>query len=114
MTKLKHVVPIEPRPPLVGCLVRNSVTRNVDVPMPDAQQTAPSDLARRRAAAAARMRESRARRRAGFMVVSMEISRAEIASLVHYGLLASDHQAIPYEVSDALVRLIERELGGGT
>ena len=47
------------------------------------------------------------------MVVSMEISRAEIASLVHHGLLASDHQAIPYEVSEALVRLIEHELRGG-
>ncbi len=45
------------------------------------------------------------------MLVSVEIRQAEIASLVRRGLLATGQQNSAYEVGEALVRLIESELG---
>jgi hypothetical protein len=64
-----------------------------------------------RPGAAMRMRRRRARRRAGYRCLTIEIHDTEIDALVHRGLLGVDERDQEGAVIDALSDYIERTLG---
>ena len=64
-----------------------------------------------RKTAAARMRRCRARRRAGYRCVTVEVHRDEIDTLVRGGLLQADERDDEGAVVDALAQHIEQTLG---
>jgi hypothetical protein len=64
-----------------------------------------------REAAAERMRRCRARRRAGYRCLTIEIHDTEIDALVHRGLLGVDERDQEGAVVDALSQYIEQTLG---
>lgn len=74
-----------------------------------ASATAVSQAARR--AAAERMRRCRARRRAGYRCVVIEISNAEIAGLVQCGLLPAGNREDLDAIQAAVYGLFERTVG---
>jgi hypothetical protein len=67
-----------------------------------------------REAAAERMRRCRARRRAGFRCVTVEIHCSEIDTLVRGGLLRADERDDEGAVVDALSQYIEQTLGSAS
>ena len=64
-----------------------------------------------RETAAGRMRRCRARRRAGYRCLTIEIHDTEIDELVHRGLLGVDERDDEGAVVDALSHYIEQTLG---
>jgi hypothetical protein len=64
-----------------------------------------------RQTAAERMRRYRARRRAGFRCLTIELHRTEIDALVHRGLLRADERDHEGAVIDALSQYVEQTLG---
>jgi hypothetical protein len=64
-----------------------------------------------RNAAAERMRRCRARQRAGFRCLTVELHRSEIDTLVRRGLLPADEREDDSAVGDALSQHIEQTLG---
>ena len=64
-----------------------------------------------RPGAAMRMRRCRARRRAGFRCVTVEIHRSEIDTLVRGGFIRADERGDEGAVVDALSQYIEQTLG---
>jgi hypothetical protein len=64
-----------------------------------------------RKTAAERMRRCRARRRAGYRCLTIEIHDTEIDELVHRGVLALDERDDEGAIVDALSQYIEQTLG---
>lgn len=64
-----------------------------------------------RTSSAERMRRCRARRRAGYRCLTIEIHDTEIDTLVHRGLLRADERDEEGAVADALSQYIEQTLG---
>jgi hypothetical protein len=64
-----------------------------------------------REAAAERMRPCRARRRAGFRCVVIEISNDEISGLVRRGLLSADDREDPDAIQTAVYDFFEQTIG---
>jgi len=71
--------------------------------------TAPNRAARR--TAAERMRRCRARRRAGYRCVTVEIHDTEIDGLVRHGLLRVDERNDPDAILAAVYEHLERSIG---
>ena len=69
-----------------------------------------SGLAKRRAAAAERMRLSRERKRAGLRCLSLEVHSREIEALVRRGLLEAGSESDDDAVADAMYRFFEANL----
>jgi hypothetical protein len=64
-----------------------------------------------REAATKRMRRCRARRRAGFRCLTIELHDNEIDALVHRGLLRVDDREIPDAIVTALYDYLEGSIG---
>ena len=64
-----------------------------------------------REAAAERMRRCRARRRAGYRCLTIEIHDTEIDELVHRGLLGIDEREDPEAIATALYDYLEASIG---
>lgn len=64
-----------------------------------------------REAAAERMRRCRARRRAGFRCLVIEISNAEIGGLVRHGLLSADGREDLDAIQTAVYDFFEQTIG---
>ena len=62
-------------------------------------------------AAAGRMRRCRARRRAGYRCLTIEIHDTEIDELVHRGLLGIDEREDPEAIATALYGYLEVSIG---
>lgn len=67
-----------------------------------------------REAAAERMRRCRARRRAGYRCLVIEVSNDEIAGLVHRGLLSADDREDLDAIQTAVYDFFEQTIGRPT